>query len=228
MRYVHSNLTESIDRIFAQNLNRPLLDKRPDAEIVHVGTSRHFSDYRTRELENGHTEGLGTIDKTEARGRISRSGGVAMYRLLVAMAVLLLSGMIGGAQEKGPVVQNVVHATPEKINKAALTMFVSRGYSLDSDTGLQLKVSQPLSSDEIASYNTAHWTNRPVANCRRVLTLISLPGDQATSVTMHWDTVCHSDGLWVTRRNSNEADTQWMQTALTDLKAKIEGADRRH
>jgi hypothetical protein len=151
-----------------------------------------------------------------------------MCRSLVVMAVLLLSGLIGGAQEKPPVVHMLVHATPEKINKAALAEFVSRGCSIDSDTALQPKVSQPLSSDEIASYNTAHWTNPPVASCRRVLTLILLPVDQATSVTMHWDTVCHSDGWWVTRRNSNEADTQWMQTTLTDLKAKIEGVDRRH
>jgi hypothetical protein len=63
---------------------------------------------------------------------------------------------------------------------------------------------------------------------RRVHTFILLPGDQGTSVTMHWDTVCHSDGWWVTRSNSNEADTQWMQTTLTDLKAKIEAADQRH
>ena len=66
--------------------------------------------------------------------------------------------------------------------------------------------------------------NGMMGDCLAIL----LPGDQATSVTMHWDTVCHSDGWWVTRRNSNEADTQWMQTTLTDLKAKIEGVDRRH
>ncbi len=43
-----------------------------------------------------------------------------MRRLLVAMAALLLSVVIGGAQEKSPVVQAMVQAAPEKIKKAAL------------------------------------------------------------------------------------------------------------
>jgi len=151
-----------------------------------------------------------------------------MYKSLVAIAVLSLSGVVAGAQEQTSVVQTVIHATPEKTNKATLAVFAEHGYSIDSDTALQLKVSQPLSSEEVASYNTDHWTNRPVANCRRVFTLIFLPEEQATRVTMHGDTVCHADEWWVTRRNSNETDTKLMQTALTDMKAKIEGVDQRH
>ena len=59
-------------------------------------------------------------------------------------------------------------------------------------------------------------------------TLILLPGDQAISVTMCWDTVCHADGGWKIWSNDNEKDIQWMQTTLADLKAKIDGADKRH
>jgi hypothetical protein len=151
-----------------------------------------------------------------------------MRRLLLAMVAVLLSSIIGGANERPPGAQAVIQAAPEKIKKAALAMFVPQGYSIDSDTGSQLKISRPLSSEEIISYNTEHWTNPPVANCRRVHTLILLPGDQAIRVTMHWDTVCHVDGGWKIWSTSNEKDIQWMQTALADLKDKIEGADKRH
>ena len=117
-----------------------------------------------------------------------------MRRSLMAMAAVLLSGVIGGANEKPPVVQDVIHATPGKIKKAALAMFVPQGYSIESDAASQLKIFRPLSSEEISSYNTAHWTNPPVSNCRRVHTLVLLSGDQPINVTMHWDTVCHADG----------------------------------
>jgi hypothetical protein len=57
-----------------------------------------------------------------------------------------------------------------------------------------------------------------------VHTLILVPGDQATNVTMDSETVCHTGGSWLIRRNS-EKD---IHTTLADLKAKIEGADQRH
>jgi hypothetical protein len=119
----------------------------------------------------------------------------------------------------------VIKAAPEKVEKVARTTFVSRGYSIDSDTTAQLKASQPLSSEEIATYNTDHWTNLPVANCRRVYTLTLLSGDQAVSVTAHLHTVCHADGRWVTRSNDIEKDIQWVQTMLAELKAKAERVD---
>jgi len=147
-----------------------------------------------------------------------------MRRPLVALAALLLSGVIGGAQGRPPVVQAVIQAAPEKIKKAALAMFVPQGYSIGSDTASQLKISRPLSSEEISSYNTAHWTNPPVSNCRRVHTLVLLSGDQAINVTMHWDTVCHADGGWKIWSNDNEKDIQWMQNTLANVKAKIAGA----
>ena len=150
-----------------------------------------------------------------------------MRRSVLAMAALLFSGVIG-AQEKPPVVQAVIQAAPEKIKKAALAMFVPQGYSIDSNTASQLKISRPWSSEETSSYNTDHWTIQPVSNCRNVRTLILLPGDHAISVTMHWDTVCNVDGGWKIWTRDKEKDIQWMQTTLAKLKAKIEGADQRH
>src|SRR6266576_2208950 len=117
-----------------------------------------------------------------------------MRRSLVSMAAVLLSGVISGANEKPPVVQEVIHSTQEKIKKAALAMFVPDGYSIDSDTAAQLKISRQWSSEETVTFNTEHWTNQPVTNCRHVLTLILLPGDHAISVTVHWDSACHVDG----------------------------------
>jgi hypothetical protein len=61
-----------------------------------------------------------------------------------------------------------------------------------------------------------------------VTTLIVLPEDQATSVTMRLGTACHADGGWKIWTNDSDKDIQWMQTALANLKAKIEGADQRH
>jgi hypothetical protein len=151
-----------------------------------------------------------------------------VHRPLMAMAAMLFSGVIGAANEKPPVVQEVIHATTEKIKRVAVSMFVPDGYTIDSDTASQLKISRPLSNEEITRYNTENWTNPPVANCRRVHTLTLLPGDQAINVTMHWDTVCHEDGGWKIWSRSNEKDAQWMQTTLVNLKAKIEGADQRH
>ncbi len=151
-----------------------------------------------------------------------------MHRSLMATAAVLLSGVIGGANEKPPVVQDVIHATPAKIKKAALAMLVPDGYTSDSDTASQLKISRQWSSEETIRFNTDHWTNAPVSNCRHVLTLILLPADQAISVTMHRDTVCHADGGWKIWTGDNEKDVQWMQATLANLKAKIEGSEQGH
>jgi len=106
----------------------------------------------------------------------------------------LLSGVVGGANEKPPVVQDMIHATPEKIKKAALAMLVRDGYTVAYNMASQLKISRQWSSEETIRFNTDHWTNGPVSNCQHVLTLILLPVDQVINVTMHWDTVCHADG----------------------------------
>jgi hypothetical protein len=167
-----------------------------------------------------------------------------MRRSLVGMAAVLLSAVIGAAREKPPVIQEVIHATPEKIKKAAVSMFAPDGYAIDSDkTALAmfaqayridshkasvLRISRPWSDEETSNFNTEHWTNKPVSNCQRVLTLILLPADQAINVTMSLGTECHADGSWLIRIEDNEKDIQWMQTTLANLKAKIEGADQRH
>jgi len=151
-----------------------------------------------------------------------------MRRPLIAMAAVLLSGVIGGANERPPVVQDVIHATPGKIKKAAFAMLVPGGYTVAYYTASQLKISRQWSSEETIRFNTDHWTNAPVSNCQHVLTLILLPVDQAISVTMHRDTVCHADGGWKIWTGDNEKDVQWMQTTLANLKAKIEKADQRH
>ena len=151
-----------------------------------------------------------------------------MRRSLVSMAAVLLSGVIGGGNEKPPVVQDVIHATPEKIKKAALAMLVPDSYRVAYYTASQLKISRQWSSEETIRFNTDHWTNAPVSNCQHVLTLILLPGDQAISVTMRLGNTCHADGGWRIWTSENERDVQWMQNTLADLKAKIEGADKRH
>ena len=153
-----------------------------------------------------------------------------MHRSLMATAAVLLSGVIGGANERPPVVQEVIHASPGKIKKEAVAMLVPEGYTVAYGTASQLKISRQWSSEETIMFNTAHWTNAPVSNCQHVLTLILLPVglDQAISVTMHRDTACHADGGWKIWTGDNEKDVQWMQTTLANLKAKIEGADQGH
>jgi len=150
-----------------------------------------------------------------------------MRRSLVAAAVLLLSSSVGNSQEKQPV-HVVIQAAPEQIKTAMLAMFARNGYSLDSGTASQLKISKAVSSEETNAYNTAHWTNRPVANCRRVNTFLLSPEDHVISVSMVSETVCRSDGGWKIFRSDDEKDIRWMQGALAGLKAKIEGADQRH
>lgn len=167
-----------------------------------------------------------------------------MRRSLIAMAAMVFSGVIGAANEKSPVVQEVIHATPENIKKAAVSMFTPDGYTIDSDKTAPvvfasayrtdsekasvLRISRQWSSEETSKFNTEHWTNKPVSNCRQVLALILSPGDQATNVTMRLATECHPDGSWLIRMGDNEKDVQWMQTTLANLKAKIEGTYQRH
>ena len=168
-----------------------------------------------------------------------------MHRPLLAMTAMFLTGVIGVANEKPPIVQEVIHAAPEKIKKVAISMFVSDGYTIDSDkTALAafawrayridsdkasvLTLSRQWSTEETSSFNTEHWTNKPVSNCRHMVTLVLLPGDQAINVTMRLGTECHADGSWLIWTGDNEKNIQWMQTTLANLKAKIEGADQRH
>lgn len=116
-----------------------------------------------------------------------------MYKPLVAVGALLVSCLVGNAQEKPPV-HVVIQAAPEQIKKAAMAMFARNGYSLDSDAALQLRISKPFSEEETAAYNTAHWTNPPVANCRHVQAFLLSPADEGTHVTTTREMVCGKDG----------------------------------
>jgi len=149
-----------------------------------------------------------------------------MRKSLVSVAVLLLSGYFGNAQDKSPI-HVAIQAAPEQIKKAAMAMFARNGYSLDSDTTTQLKVSKPFSEEETAAYNTAHWTNQPVANCRHVQAFLLSPADEETSVTMTTGMVCHTDGLWLIRRDDDRKEIQLAQSILADLKVRIEETNKR-
>jgi hypothetical protein len=159
-----------------------------------------------------------------------------MRKSLVSVALLLLSGCVGSAQDKAPI-HVVIQGTSAQIKKVATAMFARNGYTVDSHVafidcnpcrpGAVLKISKPFSDDETAAYNTAHWTNRPVANCRHVQALLLSPADEGTSVTMTTEMVCDTDGLWFIRRDGDEKETQWAQNILADLKAKIEETAKR-
>jgi len=60
----------------------------------------------------------------------------------------------------------------------------------------ELKISRQWRREETVSLNTERWTNVAVSNCRHVLTLILLPGDQTINVTIHGDSACHVDKWW--------------------------------
>ncbi|PYT86024.1 MAG: hypothetical protein DMG36_26755 [Acidobacteria bacterium] len=149
-----------------------------------------------------------------------------MRKSLVSVAVLLLSGYFGNAQDKSPI-HVAIQAAPEQIKKAAMAMFARNGYSLDSDTPTQLKISKPFSEEETAAYNTAHWTNQPVANCRHVQAFLLSPADEETSVTMTTGMVCHTDRLWLIRRDDDRKEIQLAQSILADLKVRIEETNKR-
>ena len=140
-----------------------------------------------------------------------------MRKSLLAAAVSL-AGVAGNAQEK-PRVHLVIQAQPEQISKAATTTFLRNGYSVDSESGSQLKVSRPFTTAEIDAYNTAHWTNLPVANCRHQDTFHFSPADSGTSVDMDSLMLCRADGSWILRHDEG---IQSMQAALADLKAMLE------
>jgi hypothetical protein len=113
-------------------------------------------------------------------------------------------------------------------DKTALIRFVSQAYKIDSDKAEVLRISRPWSSEETSNFNTEHWTNKPVSNCRHVLALILSPGDDATNVTIRSGTECHADGSWTVLISDDEKDVRWMQTTLANLKAKTEGVHQHH
>jgi hypothetical protein len=157
-----------------------------------------------------------------------------MRRSFAVLATMLLSSAISGANEKPPVVQEVIHATPQKIKTTALATLQPDGYVIDSNTATQLEISRPISSEEIARYNSENWTNLPVSDCRHKLTLILTPDSQATSVTINSATVCRADGydgffkMWGVWSRDSEREVQWMQSTLTNLRVRVEGSNQWH
>lgn len=144
-----------------------------------------------------------------------------MRESLVSVVVLLISGCVGNAQDNPPI-HFVIQAAPEQIKKAAMAMFARTGYSQDSDTANQLKISKAFSEEETAAYNTVHWTNQPVANCRLVHLFLLSRTDDGTGVTMTTVMVCHTaDGTWLIRRDYDQKETEWAQSTLGGLKVKI-------
>jgi len=150
-----------------------------------------------------------------------------MQKSLAATFVLLISACIGSAQDKSAI-QVTIGASPEQIKKAALTMFTRNGYTIDSETPTQLKISKPFSAEETATYNTAHWTNQPVENCRHVHAFLMSPADDSTNVTMATEMVCYYDRQRMIRRNANEQENQFIHSTLADLKTRIQETNRRH
>jgi hypothetical protein len=144
-----------------------------------------------------------------------------MQKSLAATAVLLLSACIGSAQDKSGI-HVTIGAPPERIKKAALTMFRRSVYSIDSETPTQLKISKRFSDEETATYNTAHWTNQPVANCRHVLAFLMSPAEHSTNVTMTKEMVCYYDKQRMIRRNGGEQDNPFILSTLAGLKTRIE------
>lgn len=82
-----------------------------------------------------------------------------MDKQLVAVGVLLVSGLVGSAQEKPPV-HIVIQASSGQIKKAAMAMFARKGYTVDSDVALRVKISKPFRGDETVAYSTATVVNR--------------------------------------------------------------------
>jgi hypothetical protein len=147
-----------------------------------------------------------------------------MCEQLVAVAAMLVSCLVGNAQEKLPV-HVVIQGTSAQIKKVATAMFARNGYRVDSDVafidcnpcrpGTALKISKPFSDNETASYNTAHWTNQPVANCRHVQTFLLERKDEGTEVAMVTEMVCHDDGKgWLFRSDRDQKEIQWAQNIL--------------
>jgi hypothetical protein len=147
-----------------------------------------------------------------------------MQKSLVATGFLLLSACFGSAQSTPTRV--MIQGTPEQIKKVALAMFARSGYSMDSANTTQLKISKPFREEETTAYNTGHWTNQPVANCRHVQTLL-LAADEGTAVTMAQGMVCHTDGLWLIRSEGDQKEIQRAQNILAGLKVKAEETNKR-
>jgi hypothetical protein len=149
-------------------------------------------------------------------------------KALLVAGTLLVSGVIGSAQDK-PSARVGIQGGPEQIGKAAIAVFVRDGFTVESQTASEVRISKPFSAEETAAYNTAHWTNEPVANCRHLKILSLSPTDGMITVTGASEMACNlSDGKRLFFRSDDEKESGRMQSSLEALKARVEESIRRH
>jgi hypothetical protein len=115
----------------------------------------------------------------------------------------------------------VIEAAPEQIKKEALAILEAEGYSVDSETASELKISKPYTQRE-----TARFTEPGIA-CRHVASVVLSPADRGTAVTMSSETVCHRDRSGMRSPDRGARDVEAIQNTLQQLKEKVEGADQR-
>jgi hypothetical protein len=150
-----------------------------------------------------------------------------MKRSLLASATLLLSCCMGIAQGKESA-RVVIAGAPEQIKRAAVAMFARNGFSRDFETAAEVRISKPSSAEEMAAFNTAHWTNEPMANCRHVQIFSLSPTDGMVTVSVASEMACHpSDGWWMHLRTGDEKENEWVQNTLDALKARVEQSAKR-
>lgn len=131
----------------------------------------------------------------------------------------LQNSSLVSAPQKSP--QVVILAAPEQIKKEALAMLEPDGYSVDSETASELRISKPFAHEEMARFA------KPGITCQHAASLLLSPAGQTTIVTMTSETHCHRDHSSVISPDRRAQDIQLMQNILADLKAKIERADQR-
>ncbi len=140
-------------------------------------------------------------------------------------ALLLVLAAVALAGDKPQDARAAIAASPEAIKAYLLKQFAPAGYSIDSDSAAQLKISRALSDREKGQWQVSHWiTGGQNVQCRRVHTLIMLPNDAATDVIMRWETVCTQPGGREFRAaNTSKKEVEWMQGQLESAKGKLEG-----
>jgi hypothetical protein len=111
----------------------------------------------------------------------------------------------------------LIQAPPEQIKKSVLALFAQDGYSVESDTASDLKISVPFSVAE----RSARIRN-PETTCRHVRSFLFSPADQGTTVIMVSESVCRQGHSSVVTPDRRPQDIQSMQNTLAQLKATIE------
>lgn len=142
---------------------------------------------------------------------------------IVALVAVVAS--VAWAKDKPQAPHIAIQAGVDKIHAAALAEFVPHNYSIDSDTPAQLRISRPMTTVEVLSWQSDHMILGPSTECRRVHSLIFIPSADAIDVTMQWETVCPQPrGGEFRAANDKKKELEWMQSELATLKSKIEAS----